>query len=219
LSRDAVVDAALGVIDDEGLDGLTMRKVGDRLSAGPSALYAHVESREQLLRLALDRPLGELRLPAVDPENWVAQTREFARALRALLRRHPALVAAPFGDALPGPGSASVSRWLPAVLTSGGLLPDAASHAAGLLLEHVGSTALPAAADAAERQRDRSGGSGRGRGNRRPPGPYTARPPSLAALSGPPPEASSEERFEFGLDVLLSGLTALAARRHSSPRL
>lgn len=213
------MDAALGVIDDEGLDGLTMRKVGDRLSAGPSALYAHVESKEQLVRLALDRPLAGLRLPAVDPENWVARTREFARSLHALLRSHPALVAAPFGDTPPGPGAAAVCRWLPAVLTAGGLLPDAASHAAGLLLGHIGATALPAATDALERQRDHAGRSGRGRGDRRPPGPYIARYGGLADLTGPPPEASPEERFEFGLDVLLSGLTALAARRHSSPRL
>ena len=51
LSQAAIVDAALEIIDLEGLDALTMRTVAHRLGTGPASLYAHVGSKEELIEL------------------------------------------------------------------------------------------------------------------------------------------------------------------------
>ena len=62
LTRDAIVDAALALLDREGLSGLSMRKLAQELGAGAASLYWHVGNKEELLSLLLDRIVGELSL-------------------------------------------------------------------------------------------------------------------------------------------------------------
>ncbi len=58
LSRDKVVDAALGILRDHGLAALSMRQVASALDVQPSALYWHVESKQELLALLAERILS-----------------------------------------------------------------------------------------------------------------------------------------------------------------
>src|SRR5437867_10018471 len=82
LDRDAIVDAALKVLDREGLDGLTMRRVAEELGTGAGALYWHVASKEELLGLLIDRVSTEIELPEPDPARWQEQVKGVARELR-----------------------------------------------------------------------------------------------------------------------------------------
>jgi AcrR family transcriptional regulator len=88
LTRKAIVDAALVLLDREGLAGLSMRKLAQELGAGAASLYWHVGDKEELLSLLLDRIVGESEIPAPDPANWQEQVKEMGRASRRLFQRH-----------------------------------------------------------------------------------------------------------------------------------
>ena len=88
LTRDAIVDAALVLLDREGIAGLSMRRLAKELDVGAASLYWHVGDKEELLGLLLDRIVGETEVPDPDPENWREQVKELARDNRRLLQSH-----------------------------------------------------------------------------------------------------------------------------------
>ena len=64
-----------------------MRAVADRLGTGPASLYAHVESKEELLALLIDRTAGEIPVPVVGAGPWQDQIKDLIRGIRAHVRR------------------------------------------------------------------------------------------------------------------------------------
>ena len=77
LTRDTIVDAALAVLDREGLDAVSMRRVAQELQTGAALLYQHVGGKEELVALVFDRITGEIPIPpAPDPARWQEQLRE-----------------------------------------------------------------------------------------------------------------------------------------------
>ncbi|MCA1700931.1 MAG: TetR family transcriptional regulator, partial [Actinobacteria bacterium] len=67
LSREAVVEAAEVIVEREGIDALTMRRLGEEMQCSPMALYRHVRDKDDLLVLLLDRRAAELaRVPLPD---------------------------------------------------------------------------------------------------------------------------------------------------------
>ena len=209
LSQETVVDAALALITEEGLDRLTMRRVSDRLEVSPGALYVHVRNKEELLQLTLDRVMGELSLPEPEPERWAEQVKEFARATRALLSRYPAVAQMSFGQIPSGPNAVVVFEGLLAILTAGGLSGRDAAYAAELVAGYVKSAVFEASV---WREADAQGASVEQR-LEQARAYLSALPaerfPNLTTLAGPMYDASPGDRFEFGLDVLVGGLTRL----------
>ena len=63
LTRDAIVDAALELLDADGLDGVSMRRVAQKLETGPASLYQHVGNKDELLEAVLDRVCAGDRRP------------------------------------------------------------------------------------------------------------------------------------------------------------
>src|SRR4051812_22209739 len=88
LSRERVVDAAFTVLDRQGLDGLSMRQVAAELGVTVSALYAHVSSKDDVLELMYTRLFDGFEPPAVDPERWQEEVREYAIEGRRRLLAH-----------------------------------------------------------------------------------------------------------------------------------
>jgi AcrR family transcriptional regulator len=89
--RQQILDAALAIADERGLDAVTMRAVAARVGVTAMALYPHVRSKEDLLDGLVGRLLSELVLP--DPgKPWQDRLREHARSARATARRHPAVM-------------------------------------------------------------------------------------------------------------------------------
>jgi AcrR family transcriptional regulator len=89
LNRDRVVDAALELIDAEGVEALTMRRLGRELGVQGMALYTHVETKDDLLSAVAARILGELELPDPRPEAWQDRIRAVVTAWAGLQDRHP----------------------------------------------------------------------------------------------------------------------------------
>ena len=70
LSRGAIVEAALGVADTDGLDAVSMRRVAEELRTGASALYVYVESREDLLGAMFDHVMAAVAGAAPPGGDW-----------------------------------------------------------------------------------------------------------------------------------------------------
>jgi len=211
LSQDAIVGAALEIVDADGLDALSMRRVAQRLGTGPASLYVHLGGKEELLALVLDRVYGEVPLPeAPDPADWRAQAEGLLTAERDALAAHGDLArAARTGAALTLPNALRGTEALLAILRAGGLSGQDAAHAVDMLGEYVLSAALRTD------PRGRPGGVyaerllDRYRALRALP---AAEYPNLSAVAEPLLSTAGDERFRFGLDVVLAGLAARARR-------
>jgi len=88
LDRRLILEAALGLVDRDGLESLTMRRLGTELSVDPMTIHHHVENKERLLDGIAEVLWEEVALPeeSADPSEAL---RSLARSLRDLFRRHP----------------------------------------------------------------------------------------------------------------------------------
>jgi AcrR family transcriptional regulator len=90
LSRKRIVATAVELLDAQGLDGMTMRRLADRLGSGVMSLYWHVDNKEDVFDLALDSVL-EYRGPPqmVEPQDWRGEVAHMLEDWRASMLRHP----------------------------------------------------------------------------------------------------------------------------------
>ncbi|MET8542230.1 TetR/AcrR family transcriptional regulator C-terminal domain-containing protein [Kitasatospora sp. NPDC004799] len=94
LSRERIVAAALRLIDDEGLDALSTRRLATELSVSGPSLYNHFATKDDLLDAVVDSVIGEVDLSmfgAAGPP-WPQALRDWARSYRAALAAHPNIV-------------------------------------------------------------------------------------------------------------------------------
>jgi len=90
LTRDQIVSAAIAVVDREGLEALSMRKLAAELGVGPMSLYYHVPDKSALYDLILDAIMGEADLSGDDPSEPVGDRLvRIAYSLRDALLTHP----------------------------------------------------------------------------------------------------------------------------------
>ncbi|MEU8247649.1 TetR/AcrR family transcriptional regulator [Nonomuraea sp. NPDC048916] len=92
LSVDRIVRAAIEVADSEGLQGLSMRRVAERLGVGTMSLYTYVPGKPELLDVMLDTVYGETARPEEVPGGWRERLELIARENWALYLRHPWLL-------------------------------------------------------------------------------------------------------------------------------
>ena len=88
LDRDTIVRAALEILDEGGIDALSMRSLGRHLGYEAMALYRHVDGREDILEAVVDHLLSTIELPPTTG-SWEDYLHGFAEEMRALARRHP----------------------------------------------------------------------------------------------------------------------------------
>lgn len=91
LSRDAIIDVAWRIIDAEGADALSMRRLARDLGVKGPSLYHHFASKSEILDGIVARVDDDLRLQASAPD-WEGIITEFATQLRAMLTAHPHIV-------------------------------------------------------------------------------------------------------------------------------
>jgi len=88
LSRDRILQAALELVDEHGIDALTMRRLGQELGFEAMSLYNHVANKDDVIDGMLDLVLDEGELP-VSGGDWEKSIRESATSIHAALRKHP----------------------------------------------------------------------------------------------------------------------------------
>jgi AcrR family transcriptional regulator len=91
VSRSRILQAALGIIDRDGVDGLSMRRLSEEVGRDPTVLYRHVSNKAALLDGISEVVLGELRVDTTD-RDWAAQLRAVAHDFRRLALEHPHVV-------------------------------------------------------------------------------------------------------------------------------
>lgn len=141
LSRDLIVETALRILDRDGIDALTMRRMAQELDTGPASLYVYIENRDQLLKLVLDRVMGEVVIPDAGLGDWRARLQALlAASVETLsLRRGLPLVAL---AAIPtGPNALAITEAVMALLREGGIDDAAIAWGVDLLAIYVTATA------------------------------------------------------------------------------
>ncbi|MDR7221027.1 TetR/AcrR family transcriptional regulator C-terminal domain-containing protein [Aminobacter aminovorans] len=90
LSLERIVATAVELLDSQGIDGLTMRRLADRLGSGVMSLYWHVDNKEDVFDLALDKVLEYRASPEVaKPQDWREDALHVLEDWRASMLRHP----------------------------------------------------------------------------------------------------------------------------------
>jgi TetR/AcrR family transcriptional regulator, tetracycline repressor protein len=202
LTRDRIVEAALRLVDEAGLDALSMRRLGKELGVDPMAVYHHVRGKEALLHGVVQHVFAAMTPPS-DDGPWDERVRQWASAYRAMAEAHPNLVLRIVADpAAVAVAAVRINETLYAALDAAGLAPSEIRHGAGLIVDYVNGYTLAFAAG---------------------PIPPDAAATFRAELESRPPEEVAVQRrlldedddtpeqdgFEFGLDVILAGLAGL----------
>ena len=203
LTRGRILEAALRLADEEGMGALSMRRLGSELGVDPMAVYHHLPNKEALISGVVEQVFSEMRVPDAEENPWQERVRGFARAYRNLAQEHPHLVRELVSGAA-ATATLRASEPLYAALEAGGFPPATVVRAADLVVDYVNGFALAEVGGPLGSPEDRKG---------------------LLRLLEESPEGSvpvmrrvfgalSEEEmpadFEFGLNVLISGLEAVA---------
>jgi TetR/AcrR family tetracycline transcriptional repressor len=203
LSREIVVEAALAVLAAEGGHALTMRRVAERIGVSASSLYGYVASKEELVQLVFDRIGEELVIPET-AGGWQDMLKDFARNMLAVFRKYPGVAALTLGRVVATPSTLAVGERILAGLRAAGIPDQVAAYVGDLGGLYVGGIAYEL--DVA------------------PPGHQAAamvaqfadwmkslprdRYPNTVALADKLVAGSAEDRFEWGLDVIVRGLAS-----------
>jgi len=103
LNRALIVETAMSMADRDGLEALSMRRLGAELGVEAMSLYNFIEGKEDLLNALVDRAVQEVELPSPKPSQWKSAMRKRALSTRQMLLRHP--WAATLIESRPDPGS------------------------------------------------------------------------------------------------------------------
>ncbi|MEU6126327.1 TetR/AcrR family transcriptional regulator [Streptomyces sp. NPDC047123] len=202
LSREQIVAEAVRLLDADGLEALSMRKLGTRLDAGATSLYRHVANKDELIELVVDEVYGELAVPAAaGPGEWREAAARAAYSQRAMILSHPwiASVLGQVGLLHLGPNVTKVSERMAAVYRTAGFreaetelaLSTVIAYVIGMATSEAAYLSLIARSGSTEREfaRGLPGGTD-------------------AAGAGADPERVREETFDYGLQRVLDGLQA-----------
>jgi AcrR family transcriptional regulator len=154
LHADEIVDAAVEIFREGGLDAVSMRSVSSRLGVSPVPLYSRIGNREALVDAIADRLLADLAPAAEDAEPWDAYAVRWSRELRARLgqARDSRLIVWPGREAY-----VEATRPLVAAMRRDGFATDAAVQACRLLTwATVGFGAVESGAEPPSRRRPRT---------------------------------------------------------------
>ena len=220
ISKDAIVTAAVQLLDREGLANLSMRRLAEELGTGAASLYWHVGSKDGLLDLVMDEVIGEGKVPDPDPGHWQEQLKQIARDQRAASLRHPWIVRVSIGRIPMGPNALRYTDRVLGILRAGGLPPRLAVQGYLLLIATVNGFTID------ETGVDDSADSGRGpllRGSMELQDVadmardyIAALPaeafPNMTALADEFALSDPVERFELLIDIVVDGLSRRAAR-------
>lgn len=208
MDRDAIVNAALDLLDETGLDGLTVRRLAERLNVKNPALYWHFPSKRALLdemaqMLQARQDLG----PPRAGESWRQWlTRQGRERRQVLLSRRDAarLVAGTRA------GPALIEKFEAALtaLVRAGFTPGQALHAVASITRYVNGFVLDeqaVAEHAADSGQSLDGSGPHGDPDRPTRGPAPSTPTLAAAIEE---AGDSDTAFEEGLRILVAGIAA-----------
>jgi len=211
LTRPAIVEAATALVRRGGPGALTMKALGQALGADPSAIYRHVEDKDELLRAVGDRLLDGVVDGLPGDRSWDEVVRTTCQRLRAALLAQPELAALARDAPTRQPNELRLTETLLAALGAGGFDPVGAAAAYHALIEvTVGAATIDgtvAALPAADRRATYAAWRQAYRGLPRD------RYPASRAAAPILYRGTADRRFALTVDALLDGLLATVAGR------
>ncbi len=217
LTREQIVAEALRLLDTEGVDALSMRKLAAGLGVGTTSLYWYVANRDELIELVIDEIYGELELPggaSVGADDWREAARRLAHSIRSTTLRHPWVVSMldqVVGATFLGPNLAKATERMFALFEGAGFELREAERALNTLTSYVFGVAIAEAAwhnwlvrhgqtarewlDESRRMMDAAATEGLERLRA-----------VVTAYEATDPEKATNEDFEYGLERVLDGL-------------
>lgn len=183
LTQRRVFEAALALLDREGAEGLTMRRLGGELGVSAMSLYYHVAGRERLLDGVTEVIVGEIE-PERGGDDPLAVLRAFMTGIRRVALAHPQAFGLTALRPLRTPGGLGPVELVLGALARIGLDDEEAVQAVGVLAGYARGFALAEAAA-------RAGGAS--------PAPRVGAPQGDAA-------------FDFGVELIVEGIEARAGR-------
>lgn len=136
LSRERVLDAAIKLADQGGIESLSMRKLGHELGVEAMALYYHFASKDEVLDGIVDRVHAEIEVPS-GKRGWRSAMRQRAISARAALSRHPWASVLMESRTNPGPASLRHHDAVIGCLRRAGFSIELAAHAYSLLDTYI----------------------------------------------------------------------------------
>jgi AcrR family transcriptional regulator len=217
---EAITGAAIKILDSEGLEGLSMRRVADALNTGPASLYWHVGSKDGLLDLIFDQIIGETTVPAPRGDRWKEQLKQVALDQRATILRHRDLVAISMGRIPMGPNALRYTESVLAILRAGGVHDDLAVSGYLLLFAVINGFTM----DEMHPPTGTGDGAGDGAGAPSPSavsGYLAALPPdrfpNIIAVAPHFAQWDNDRQFEMLIDLYIDGLAQRAAAARATP--
>jgi len=202
LSRDVIVAAALKVIESDGGDALTMRRVADEIGVSASALYGYVANKEELVQLVLEEIIQEIPAPPAGI-GWQDFVRGFAREMFRIFKRHPGVAGLTLGRVPFGPAMLVGGERLLGELRAAGIPDQVAAFVGDLGSLYVGALAYEQEITAVVDQGDFSAQAAAWLKSL-PRDQF----PNTVALADTLVAGNAEDRFEWGLDVIVRGLAS-----------
>lgn len=217
LSAQRIVDVAISQMRENGYDAVTMRSIARELGTGPASLYAHVANRAELDQLVVGWVCSQWQIPDPDPERWDDLLRAAMIDLLEVYRANPGVARCTLGMIPTEPALFAVTDRLAGLLKSGGV-PD--QYCAWFLDVSALFVASVAVEEDIWRERHRGQDPDavaevteeemvaeiRKIFESLPPDRF----PHLSSMAVAMTSGSGDERFEFGVNLLVSGLKAMA---------
>jgi AcrR family transcriptional regulator len=141
LTRERVLQAALALADDSGIESLTMRKLGEAVGVEAMSLYNHVAGKADLLDGLIDLVFSEIELPRA-ADSWQTAMRKRAIAIRAALSRHRWAIGLMESRTSPGPATLRHHDAVLGCLRNAGFPVELAAHAYSALDSYIYGFAL-----------------------------------------------------------------------------
>ena len=209
LNRERVLEAAVRLADEQGIEPLTMRTLAEAVGVKAMSLYNHVANKEDILDGLVDMVFAEIAVPVPGDGDWKAAMRARAISVREALNRHRWAVGLMEGRMTPGPASLRSHDAVMGCLREAGFPFRAAVHAMSVMDAYIYGFALQEknlpfetpdqVSEVIETQRQRA--------------PDMADHPYLVEVATEMAKAGYDDAtgLECGLDLILDALERLGA--------
>jgi TetR/AcrR family tetracycline transcriptional repressor len=210
LTRDRIVGAALAIIDEDGVDGLSMRRIAARLGVQAMSLYNHVRSKDDILDGVTDFITTDMNMPRRMTGSWEDGIRSIAYAFRQASLRHPHACELVLMRQLSTPTALAPVDTMLAMMLDHGFDEETAVHALRLFISfQIGSLLRAVHGSAALTDGDGDGGTAAREAARTA---YFASSgfPAVAKVAPILAVNDHEAEFAFGVELLIAALRQLA---------
>jgi len=210
LTRERILRAAIRLADRDGIESLSMRKLGHKLGVEAMSLYNHVRNKVDMLDGMVDVVFGEIDLPA-SGVDWRTAMRTRAISARQALLRHPWAIGLMESRATPGPATLRHHDAVLGSLRTAGFSLEMAAHAYSILDGYIYGFTLTELTLPFSNPEDVKKVAGNIlQGFRGGEYPYLA---EMAVDRAMKPGYNYGDEFEFGLDLILDGIKRVSSRR------